>query len=370
MPPLKIWHWNEGYTPKIGGGEILLSRLAQAQQAQGHEVHVLTNLLRDTDVYEEVEGIAVTRLPFYRMISDRNLAGLIKLQAEVRRQADAYRPDIIHLHSPRSVAFCFLRLPKEFFGACAYTAHDGTLPKKGKDSTLLRQVMDRVDRVTVPSFFTAEHYKDCFPEFSPKISSIYNSLPPPLDEPVGLALEPPHVLAYGRLVREKGFDLFLDAASRLRSVNPEWRYTLAGDGLEKDALQQQAERLGLSDVVHFPGWVAPQGIPGLLDSCSLVVVPSRWQEPFGLTALQAMQRARPVVTTQVGGLPEVVAHGETGLVVPPDNSAALADAINELISDPPRLQALGTAARARAKSTFSWSSCVDAYEAVYAGVMA
>jgi glycosyltransferase involved in cell wall biosynthesis len=95
----------------------------------------------------------------------------------------------------------------------------------------------------------------------------------------------------------------------------------------------------------------------LLNDVTLVLVPSRY-EAFGLTALEAAQMARPVVATRVGGLPEVVVDGKTGLLVEPDDPVALARAIVTLLQDRGRAERLGRAARERARHAFSLERCV------------
>ena len=159
--------------------------------------------------------------------------------------------------------------------------------------------------------------------------------------------------------------MFLEAISLLRSTHNNWKFTIAGDGIEREALVSQAKDLGIRDVVDFPGWVPPDQVHKLINNCLLVVVPSRWQEPFGLTALQAMQYGRPVVATRVGGLPEVIEQSKTGLIVSPQNAESLADAIERLLTDFDLLQAYGIAASQRAASKFSWVNCVKKYEALY-----
>lgn len=93
-------------------------------------------------------------------------------------------------------------------------------------------------------------------------------------------------------------------------------------------------------------------------------MPSR-REGFGLVALEAALMARPIVATRVGGLPEVVAHNETGLLVEPDDSKALAEAISALIIDRNMAAQMGQAGRRWARKMFCWERCVDAYAALY-----
>jgi len=129
-------------------------------------------------------------------------------------------------------------------------------------------------------------------------------------------------------------------------------------------LERQIDELGLTDIVDFIGWVAPREVPALLNTATVVLMPSR-QESFGLVALEAALMARPVIATRVGGLPEVVVHEQTGLLVEQENSGALAEAIAYLLAHPHTAIHMGQAARLRAQQVFSWERHVTAYDVLY-----
>jgi glycosyltransferase involved in cell wall biosynthesis len=120
----------------------------------------------------------------------------------------------------------------------------------------------------------------------------------------------------------------------------------------EERLRTLAQPLG--DQVQFVG-VVPNGRLGeWYESCDLFVHPSLWNEPFPLTILEAMSCGLPIVSTRVGGIPEMVAHGETGILVEPGDPDAFADAIVELLRDDARRRAMGAAGRRRVEQEFSW----------------
>ena len=174
-------------------------------------------------------------------------------------------------------------------------------------------------------------------------------LPPPPAEP--------KLLAVGRLIPIKGFDVLLEAFARLRAEIPDVTLEIAGDGPLAAEL-----RRGAPEGVQFLGHVGP--VQEVYERNAVVVVPSRG-EGFGMVALEAAERGRAAIVTEVGGLPEIVDDGRTGIVVPPEDSAALAAAMLQLATDPVRVAALGAAARERAVSQFAESAAVDGVEAVY-----
>jgi glycosyltransferase involved in cell wall biosynthesis len=165
------------------------------------------------------------------------------------------------------------------------------------------------------------------------------------------------LVAVGRLIPIKGFDLLLRAFAIARRELPELSLELAGAGPREQELRTAAP-----DGVTFLGRVAP--IEPCYERNAIVVVPSRG-EGFGLVALEAAARARPAIVADVGGLPEIVEHGRTGVVVPPEDVDALAAAIVQLARDPARVAELGGAARRRAVAQFSEEAVAEGVAAVY-----
>jgi len=172
----------------------------------------------------------------------------------------------------------------------------------------------------------------------------------------------PRLLCVGRLIPIKGHLVLLRALAQARARVPDVTLDLAGRGPLGPALEAYAAELGLGDAVRFLGFVSP--VQAAIEDAAAVVVPSVG-EGFGMVALEAMERARPVIASAVGGLPEIVADGETGIVVPPADAEALADAIVALAADLPRAAAMGSAGRSRALAEFTPERCVERVEELY-----
>jgi glycosyltransferase involved in cell wall biosynthesis len=184
--------------------------------------------------------------------------------------------------------------------------------------------------------------------------------PPPLPGAPRLAI-------VGRLIPIKGHDVLLRAVARARERLPGLTLEIAGDGELEAELRATATRLGLDDAVTFLGRVAP--VDPVLERAEVVVVPS-FGEGFGMVALEAMERGRPVIASDVGGLPEIVDEGRTGMLVPPGDVEALARAIAELADDPARAAAMGEAGRTRALAEFSQDRCTERIAALYGTALA
>ena len=170
------------------------------------------------------------------------------------------------------------------------------------------------------------------------------------------------LLCVGRLIPIKGHIVLLRAFAEARRRVPELRLEVAGRGPLEPALRALAKELDIDDAVTFLGYVAP--VAHAIDRSSIVVVPSLG-EGFGMVALEAMERARPVIAAEIGGLGELVQHAETGLLVPPGEAEPLAAAIVELASDRARAAAMGEAGRTRAVKHFPQNRCTDRTELLY-----
>ena len=172
----------------------------------------------------------------------------------------------------------------------------------------------------------------------------------------------PIVLVLSRLNPMKGVEYFLDAASVVSRELPDARFLIVGDGLSKFHLQERAASLGLADRVLFTGFRTD--VPQLLSEASLSVLPSL-SEGLSNTLLESMAAGVPVVATRVGGNPEIVEDGVSGLLVPPRDSAALADAMSRILRDPVLASAVQEAGRRRIGELFSMQASIRQVERLY-----
>jgi glycosyltransferase involved in cell wall biosynthesis len=158
------------------------------------------------------------------------------------------------------------------------------------------------------------------------------------------------LLSVARLVRQKGLDVAVDALPTIRERHPDAVLVVLGQGPERAGLEEQARRRGVSEALRLPGRAGD--VAAWLQRADVLVHPARW-EGFGLAVLEAMVAGLPVVGSRVSSLPELVADGRTGVLVPPDDSDALAAAVSELLDDPDLARQLGEAGRERASKEFS-----------------
>ncbi len=186
------------------------------------------------------------------------------------------------------------------------------------------------------------------PEFREKLRGFC-----PADNPLS-----PVVLAAGRLSPEKGFDVLLEAAPSILRRHPNARFVLFGEGAERAKLEARAAELGLAGRFAMPGFTAE--LDRFLPWADVVVLPS-YTEGLPNVALEASAAGVPIVATAVGGTPEVVKDGVTGLLVPSGRPSAMAEALNRLLDSGELRRSMGDAGRRRMREQFTFEAQAERY---------
>ncbi len=339
----------------IGGSERHLLTLLPALAERSVDVHFLgldDTSRRPDPFYEQLD------VPFERLRAPRDVDP--RLAFEVARTIRRLRPDVVHTHLVHADvygAFCTAPIVS--------TKHNDDPFRAGPFRFVERALTRRASRVIAITDALARFQTERVGLPAHKLTTIHYGLDAP-PEPWGS--NPPDdvpadarvVLAVCRLERQKGVDVAVRALALVRERNPDVHLVVLGEGSERGALESLAQELRVP--VYLPGRVPD--VAAWLERASAVVHPVRW-EGFGLAVLEAMLAARPVVASRVSALPELVADGETGVLVPPDDPAALAAGLETALEAGNRL---GEAARRRAREQFSVARMTDATLAVYAEV--
>lgn len=262
---------------------------------------------------------------------------------ELRKAAAAFAPEVVNAHTGSAQTRALAAVAGT--GApVVRTRGDARLPRANFLTTL--------SATGVRAFIAAnsalyEALRAAFPDATVRL--VAQGVPGP-DETPALPNEPvAGVLA--RFDPVKGHGVVLDAALALKSSIPGLRVRCAGEGALLDRIRWQLGPAGLGSVVDLPGKVAD--IWAFAASCRVGVVASTGSEAVSRAALEWMAAGRPVIATTVGGLPDLVAHGETGLLIPPGDPKALAEALAWVFAEPRRAEEMGRAARARWSELFS-----------------
>ncbi|MEA2172245.1 MAG: alpha-maltose-phosphate synthase [Solirubrobacteraceae bacterium] len=213
----------------------------------------------------------------------------------------------------------------------------------------------------------ARDVRSCYPSLE-RVEVIYNGIDADEYRPSAATADPPTVVYVGRITRQKGLPVLLEAA---RAFDPGVRLVLCAGSPDTTEIEAEVRDgvAALDNVEWIEEMIPKAEVIDLLSAATVFVCPSVY-EPLGIVNLEAMACETAVVASAVGGIVEVVLDGETGLLVPPSDPAALAEAVNALVRDPARAAAMGRAGRERAVAAFDWSAIARQTAAVYESVTA
>ncbi len=368
-------------TVEMGGIETLVRDLAALQTRAGHTVHVCcasghAGVLEPDFV---ALGVGVHVPPGYR-----GLRSLPRFAASIWRLLGQLRPDILHLHTETFTALVPALLARLRGVRTIVRSTHACLDQDRGVRRLWRRVEMTLSvllgaRLVAVSTDVrrarAEHLQ--LPQAWYTV--IYNGVDTArfagaglngLDSAalIGKKAERQRIFlitCVARLQPPKNPELLLRAMAELvrRECPREPHLLLAGTGDLEPALRRLVRELGLADRVHLLG--LRQDVPALLRQTDLFAIASH-SEAFGISVVEAMAAGKAVVATDVPGLREIIVHGETGLLVAPQDPAAFADALERLLRDAALRDAMGQAGRARAAGNYSLAACAAAYEALYA----
>ena len=358
--------------PTHGGSGVVATELGKHLADLGHEVAFVSyetplrlGQLPERVSYHEVE---IEQYPLLKHFP--YTLALASKMADVVIQNDL---EILHAHYAIPFGAAAL-LAKQIVSdrdlKVVMTLHGTDITLVGNNASfkpVTRMTIESADAVTVVSNWLRDETYRQF-DISRDLEVIYNFIDPERHEGTPCPCIPScssrsektlmHISNFRPVKRVRDV---VDVFARVnREVDS--RLILIGDGPDMPIAREQAEDLGVLDRVKFVGVV--DEVATLLNKADLFLLPSS-TESFGLVALEAMASGVPVIASDVGGIPEVVAHGETGFLAPCRDTEAMAAHAVSLLKDEPTRCAFGKAARARAKAAFNYKAIVPHYEAVY-----
>lgn len=364
---------NYEYPPLGGGAGNATANMARELAALGHDVRVVTAAYGDLPKRERVDGFEIRRIPAIRRHADHcspleMLSFMASAMLALPIMAGTWRPDacIAFFGIPCAPAAWLL---KGFRGVpYVVSLRGGDVPGfqpydlagyHRLTGPLIRFLWKRAAAVVANSRGLADLARKS--AGATPIGLIPNGVDPtrfaPADE---LSREGPVRLVFvGRLVRQKGLDVLLEALSRLPR-DACYEATIIGDGPLREDLANMAGRLGLGGKVRFAGWVSRADMPQELRHGDAFVFPSR-DEGMPNAVLEAMASGLAVAATRIAGNEELVEDGSTGFLVPPDDPDALAGVLARLVADRNLCWRLGTAGRDKVVREYSWRAVAEAY---------
>jgi len=354
-----------------GGVREVVRHLNAGMAARGHALTVVTRApggppgaLPPTDPASgaAIVRVRLVRAPYpalgaraYRRFLHRFPGAALRLVRAARRA------------EPEMIAPYVLALRLAVRAPIVVHLHNGPETADGPESPRLQRLLQRcAARVIAVSPAVADYARAVLPRRAERVVTVPNGTEaeefvdaPPARRPR------PYVLGVGGLAPRKGFDLLIDA---LAAAGTDLDLVLAGDGPERVALAARAAAHGLSARVHFEGHVERTVLASLVRGAAVVAIPSRF-EGFSLVSREAMQAGAPIVASALPVFPPELRDGETGLLVPVGDAAALARALRTLATDPERARALGAAARTAAHGFPTWDEVTARVLAEYAALV-
>ncbi len=385
------------HTAKMGGGEIALANLIANLDRDRYEPLLL--LFSDGPLRERVESLApVMVFPLSKRVLNAHketmgfgalgqLIGVVTSSIFVARLSMAIRRlevDLVHTNSLKAdiLGGCAARLagvplvwhvrdriapdylPRVAVWGLRLLSR--VLPNRliaNSSSTLSTLLKRQPERAVVKGFERRFRSRCCV---------VHDGVPARDVPPAQAERKKPLIGIVGRISPWKGQDVFLRAAALVRERHPEATFLVVGSALfGEDAyekrLRQLCCELGLEASVHFTGFI--EDVNAVIDKLDILVHASTLPEPFGQVIIEGMLAGKPVVAADGGGVPEIVRHEVTGLLVPMKDVAATAEAISRLIDSPTERRMMGANGRSVVKEHFSIQRTVAGVECVYAGIM-
>ncbi len=377
------------YPPNVVGGlGRHVAELAPALAQQGVNVHVATptsSIVQTATVVED--GVTVHRVfaPALNMqaeIFERVTAVNRTLKNYVFQNGEVY--DLVHVHDWLT-GFAGIELQQTWGCPLIATVHATERGRaRGHIGSDLQRAIDDAERSLINE---ATHLIVCSRFMANEVQAFFHASPSRIDVvPNGVNIdslsnhrtdddleafranyaEPDDLIVFTvtRLVHEKGVHRLLEAAPRIFAACPQARIIVAGKGPEAKNLMSQVEQSGVSDRVNFVGFVSDEERNSFYKIATCAVFPSLY-EPFGIVALEAMGLGCPVIVSDVGGLSEIIKHGENGLTIYPDNAESAAWGILHILQNPALAQEFAREAHDYVEEIFNWPRIARLTRAVY-----
>ncbi|WP_448006666.1 glycosyltransferase family 4 protein [Agromyces bauzanensis] len=376
--PRRIALISSSYAPHFGGVEEHVRQVARELSSLGHVVEVWTVDRGERLGTRVIEGILVRYLP--TPLPARSVRAVAAFAGGFPgawlRWVEAFRrlrPHVLHVQCFGPNGLYALALHRRFGAALVVTSHGETVADdRGvfRASALLRfglrRAIARAAAVTAPSEFVLDDLRTAY--------GLSGGVVVPNGVDLGIhgvpsaagATSGRYLLGVGRLGVMKGFDLLLKAFA-VADLDSAIRLVIGGDGPQRESLEELVNELGLRKRVVLVGRLSPQGVVDAMAGALAVVVPSR-MEAFGIVALEAWRAGTALIMTNRGGAPEFVRDGIDGLLVDPENSPALADALSRVAGNPALRRSLAEEGQRRVRG-FTWRRVAQEYERIYRAVV-
>ncbi len=349
--------------PNWGGTELHILNLSEQLKRRGHDVTVACRPGRWVE--ERAQQLGLPTVPI-RVMKQHDWQDYGRLRTFLRER----KIDVLHVHWSSDVVVPGFAALREHVPVRIMSRHM-PYPFKNRLGTMLYSRILYTRLVTVSNSVRATMIRSgVAPQ---KVETIYHGTnveafeqttmtPKEARRGLGIPENSVAVGIVGRIAPEKGHKFLLEAVQQIGDRYP-LCVVVIGNGPDEAAMRQLAGDLGLGEKVRFTGF--RDDVNNAMSALDIVVVPSTWNEPCSAVVQQGMALGKPVVGTRAGGTPEMVLDGQTGLLVPPSDAPALAEALASLARDAFLRKQMGVAGRERVEAQFSLRVMTDKIEALY-----
>ena len=266
--------------------------------------------------------------------------------------------DHVHAHFAGMAARTAFWINNFFSIPFSFTAHANDIFVPTHFDVGLDKLVDTARAIITETDYAAQFLRERFPERAGRVHRIYNGLDFSEFGRADFSSVPPLIVAVGRLIPKKGFSDLIRACELLAEHGKSFRCEIIGEGLIENELRGQIDELCLQDKVVLTGAKPQSQLRRRLAAANVFVLPSVIDPEGGMDNLptvimEAMATGLPVVSTNIGGIPEMVIENETGFLVQPGDAVAMADAINKIVGDASMARRLGQSGYERARTLFS-----------------
>lgn len=355
------------FPKSLGGGERIVLRLAALLPQYGYRVSILTFLIHpESSVLTTPPPCPIYILPLRRTYDFTAFRAALELRRFIRQR----KIQIVQTFFESSDIWAGFVVKTLSNVRLVWSRRDMGILRSTKHTLSYRLMAGAPDRVFAVSEQVRRHCIEIDRVNPARVETIYNGLD--LGGSVKAAKTSGEFLitSVGNVRHVKGHDVFIKAAAAVVQRFPQVSFSIAGEVLEPEyfaELQGLVRDLKLSERFHFVGGIA--NIPEHLSSADIFVLPSR-SEGFSNAIIEAMAASLPVIATDVGGNAEAVKDGVSGFIVPPEDSAALAEAICRLLDDPSQARRMGAAGKTLVAEKFTTSAMMSRIRAAYAKLLA
>ena len=379
VPPVKggaVEHWVHEVSKRLDQSKYditIVSRPANATGLAG--IHYIgVDWTKTEQFFHRIKEKVTWRNPLRYLAKIQNVASYGLRVAKLIRNFD-----LVVIHNEPNLVLFMRKMPQQKIILHMHNAHLGIKLFR----PFYRRALAKVDTVICVSDYIRRSALQHFPEFTDKFTVVFNATDPEVFKPYGqqaieqlediLPIEPnkPYLLYVGRLTEIKGVHVLIEAFCQIYIQLPNTRLIIAGSsffgGAAKTAYEQSLVELAkpVSEAIIFTGFMPHEKLKYLYSAVDIVVLPSVWQDPCPLVVLEAMASGTCLISTAVGGVPEVLKHGVNGLLVKPGNANEIAQAVSGILKNPVKKAEIEHVAREQIVKNYDWSRLVKDLETIF-----